>query len=239
MTLPTHLSTQFWQEGYLVLDGFFDSELMDQLNQSILDHFGETPEYFHTSEFLAKSGVEVVPWFPQQVGRDEFNLAANNDRLIEITTALLGEEWQELYCMVMFSRQGSRGQSWHQDCPPEDSTQFNLNRLVYTHDITPEIGGQTVVVPGSHRRGVIPVGDPDASMEGQVVLQPKKGTLVLLHGHTWHRVLPVSGRYRVSTNYRSCPKGVPQNVTDVCVYRNMRYRFSTGEFVEDRVGTPA
>jgi hypothetical protein len=70
-------------------------------------------------------------------------------------------------------------------------------------------------------------GDPVGEFDDQVVLRPKKGTLVLLHGHTWHRVLPITGSYRFSTNYRSAPKDTPDDITDICVYRNMRYRFST------------
>lgn len=229
------LAEQFWEAGYLVLDGFLESAKMDELNECILENLGKAPEYLHSDEFLERSGADVVPWFPQHHGITAFDEVANDPRLLELTTALLGPEWQELYSMVMFSRQGSKGQSWHQDCPPEFPSHFNLNRLVYTHDVTPEIGGQTVVVPGSHRRGVIPIGDPDGVLEGQHVLEPKRGTLVLLHGHTWHRVLPVKGTYRVSTNFRACPQGVPKDVTDVCVYRNMRYRFSTGVFVEDRL----
>jgi ectoine hydroxylase-related dioxygenase (phytanoyl-CoA dioxygenase family) len=137
--------------------------------------------------------------------------------------------------MVMFSGKGTTGQAWHQDCPPDDATVFNLNRLVYTSDISDEIGGQTVVVPGSFRQGILPAGDPLGEFGNQVVLRPKKGTLILLHGHTWHRVLPIQGAYRSSTNYRAAPAGTPDDVTDVCVYRNMRYRFSTSEVVEERV----
>jgi hypothetical protein len=91
-----------------------------------------------------------------------------------------------------------------------------------------------VVVPGSHRRGLLPAGDPRADFNDQLVLRPKAGTLVVLHGHIWHRVLPVHGQYRYSTNYRAVPAGTPANITDVCVYRNMRYRFSTEDVVEER-----
>jgi hypothetical protein len=114
---------------------------------------------------------------------------------------------------------------------------FNLNRLVYTNDITDEIGGQTVVVPGSQRRGSLPAGDPAGDFDEQIVLRPKKGTLVLLHGHTWHRVLPIKGAYRSSINYRAAPAGAPDDVTDVCVYRNMRYQFSTSKVIEERGAT--
>ena len=229
------LAEKFWEEGYLVLDNFFDVELMDKLNGVILVHFGESPEYWHNDEFLSKSKVEVVPWFPQREGIMDFNVIDDNPDLQRLTATIIGEEWQEQYCMIMFSKEKSRGQSWHQDCPPENPNIHNLNRLVYTHDINDEIGGQTVVVPGTHKKGLLPAGDPDVSMEDQVILEPKKGTLVLLHGHTWHRVLPVHGRYRVSTNFRSAPKGTPDDITDVCVYRNMRYRFSTSEVIEERV----
>ena len=31
--------------------------------------------------------------------------------------------------------------------------------------------------------------------------------------------------------------GTPANITDICVYRNMRYRFETNEVVEDRLNS--
>ena len=71
--------------------------------------------------------------------------------------------------------------------------------------------------------------------EGYTLQPTKKGTLVLLHGHCWHSVMPVHGKYRVSTNYRAAPANTPDDVTDVCVYRNMRYRFSTKTVLEDRL----
>ena len=35
----------------------------------------------------------------------------------------------------------------------------------------------------------------------------------------------------------SAPANTPDDVTDVCVYRNMRYRFSTKTVLEDRLAT--
>ena len=207
---------------------------MDDLDGIIRAYYGDSPEFWHNDEFLEKSRTEVVPWFPQNEGVKAFDAIDDNTAFRELTRAVLGDGWQSQYCMVMFSKQGTVGQAWHQDCPPDDPGVFNLNRLVYTSDITDEIGGQTVVVPGSHKGGILPVGDPLGEFAEQVVLRPKKGTLVLLHGHTWHRVLPIKGRYRFSTNYRAAPAGVPEDVTDVCVYRNMRYQFSTSTIVEER-----
>ena len=208
---------------------------MEGLDRLIRVHFGSDPDFAHDDEFLTRAQTDVIPWFPQNEGVEDFDAIDNDPGLAELTSAILGSGWAGQYCMVMWSKQGTSGQAWHQDCPPDSPAVFNLNRLVYTSDITDEIGGQTVVVPGSHRRGLLPVGEPRGDFEEQIVLRPNKGTLVLLHGHTWHRVLPIKGKHRFSINYRAAPEGTPEDVTDVCVYRNMRYRFSTSEIVEDRV----
>lgn len=228
------LASLFWETGYLAVDGFFDNRLMDDLDQLIVEHYGDEPDFAHSEEFLSRSKTEVIPWFPQNDGSSDFDGIGELESLAELTHRILGEDWKALYCMVMFSKQGTVGQAWHQDCSPNASDKFNLNRLVYTRDIDAATGGQIVVVPGSHRRGEIPPGDPLADMEGQVVLEPRKGALLILHGHTWHRVLPVTGNFRFSTNYRAMPSGTPGDITDVCVYRNMRYRFSTESVVEER-----
>ena len=238
MSVTDHeqLASQFWEAGYLYVDGFFESELMDELDQLIVEHYGEAPGFLHTEEFLRKSKTDVVPWFPQNDGVTAFDGIAELESLAGLTRWILGADWKALYCMVMFSKQGTVGQAWHQDCAPDASDKYNLNRLVYTRDIDVATGGQIVVVPGSHRRGELPPGDPWADMEGQVVLEPRKGTLLFVHGHTWHRVLPVTGNIRFSTNYRAMPSGTPEDITDICLYRNMRYCFSTESVVEERAG---
>lgn len=228
------MAEKFWKQGYLHVSGFFDASLMDKFNSMILEHFGMNPEWEHTDEFIKKSGAEIVPWFPMREGVMDFEKIGKLSSFQALTQEILEEGWDDLYCMSMFSKKGSKGQAWHQDCPPENAKQFNLNRLVYTHDITNEIGGQVIVVPGSHKMGEITKGETFGEIEGQVVLTPKKGDLVMLHGHCWHSVKPVVGAYRVSTNFRAMPKDTPEEITDIAVYRNMRYQFSTNEVVVER-----
>lgn len=228
------IAKQFWDEGYVVLEDFFTDELMDLLHERILDHFEGRYDNILNDEFTIKSKCQIVPWFPQREGDHTFDAVEELDEFKRITEAVLLEGWQSQYCMVMFSGMGTTGQAWHQDCPPEKRTLFNLNRLIYTREIVDEIGGQVMVVPRTHLNGALPAGDPNVDFDDQVTLYPKKGTLVLLHGHCWHRVMPVHGKYRVSTNFRAAPKNVPDDVTDICVYRNMRYQFSTNSVVEDR-----
>lgn len=230
-----HAAEEFWKNGYLVIENVFENELMDRLHAHIMDHFAKADSSMLTDEFAKASKCEIVPWFPQRDGGPaDFDEIDQNHLLSELTNAILGPKWNNLYSMVMFSAKGTKGQAWHQDCPPENRSRFNLNRLIYTRDIVPEIGGQVMVVPGTHRDQELPAGNPDDDLSGQVLLQPKKGTLVLLHGHTWHRVLPVTGGHRVSTNYRAGPSEVEADITDICVYRNMRYQFSTQSILESR-----
>lgn len=228
------LATEFWENGYVILESFFDEDLMDEYNNIILNHFGLNPNWEHTDEFISTSGVEVVPWFPYRENKPFFDGVDKHEEFNKMTTALLNENWNNLYCMMMFSKKGSKGQAWHQDSPPEDPSQYNLNRLVYTHDITKETGGEIVILPKSHRQGVLPAGNPHDDLKGQIVYRPKKGTLIFLHGHCFHRVMPVK-RDRISTNFRAVPTGTPEDITDVCVYRNMRYQFSTETIIEERL----
>ncbi len=230
-----HAAETFWDQGYLVLEDFFEHSLMDELHSLIIKHFDHGVESVLNDEFADRSKCEIVPWFPQREGPSAFDKIDQLEVLDSLSAAILGENWVNLYSMVMFSAQGTKGQAWHQDCPPETPERYNLNRLVYTRDITDAIGGQVVLVPRTHRNRELPAGDPDVEFDDQMTLYPKKGTLVLLHGHTWHRVLPVKGAYRVSTNSRAAPANTPADVTDVCVYRNMRYQFSSNRVIEERV----
>lgn len=226
--------TEFWEKGYVIFDKFFPDKLMDEYQQIILDHFRTTRDWEHTTDFITISENEVIPWFPYMEDKPYFDGIDKDETFNEITNVILNNNWENLYCMMMFSEAGSKGQAWHQDCPPENPKRFNLNRLVYSHDITNDTGGEIVIIPEAHKAGVLPVGVPHEDIEGQIVFRPKKGTVIFLHGHCFHRVMPVKAA-RVSSNFRAVPKGVPKDITDICVYRNMRYKFSTAEIVEERI----
>lgn len=232
--LIDELMVRFHQEGYLHLEKFFPEALMDGLHDKIMTHFGMNPEFSHTDEFLEKASVEVIPWFPLNDNVEAFETLGEDSRMNALTNAILGDEWKTLYCMVMYSKAGTVGQAWHQDCLPENASEFNVNRLIYTESITSEVGGQVIVVPGSHRLGRISLGGQHEDIKGQLTLCPQKGDLVLLHGHTWHRITPVTNKARVSTNFRVIPHATPLNITDVCVYRNMLFDFSTNSVLEER-----
>lgn len=227
------IAQEFWENGYVIFDKFFPDDLMDEYNQKILDHFENDPESELNDEFESKSKVQVTPWFPYREDKPYFDEVDKDEQFNKITSAILKDGWENLYCMMMHSKAGTIGQAWHQDCPSDDKTKFNINRLVYTHDITDETGGKIVVFPKTHKLGELTIGDPHEDLEGQIVYKPKKGTVIFLHGHCWHRVTPAK-QDRVSSNFRAVPKGTPEDITDVCVYRNMRYQFSTQQVIQER-----
>lgn len=229
-----NLSTRFKEDGYIYIENFFDGNLMDSYHQKILSHFKKDTEYKHDMAFIEKSDTDVIPWFPQLEGETIFNIVEDDQRLQKITEKILGSGWKSLYSMVMFSNKSSNGQAWHQDCNPENKEIYNLNRLVYTMDINKSTGGELVLIPGSHKKGIIPSDSFGNEIGHEVVIEPSKGSLAILHGHLWHKVLPIHDNIRVSTNYRCIPSGTPDNITDICVYRNMMYRFSDEKILTTR-----
>ena len=110
----TDLKGIFERDGYLVVDDFFDTGLMLSLDQLIRSYFGDNPDFLHNDEFLDKAQTDVIPWFPQNEGVQAFDAIDEDDRLQALSTAILGESWVSQYSMVMFSKQGTSGQAWHQ-----------------------------------------------------------------------------------------------------------------------------
>ena len=67
----------------------------DRLNQVIVDHF-ETPTML------------LERWKFGSQAHTDFDVI-DNARLQRLTAAIIGEEWQEQYCMMMFSKRGRKG----------------------------------------------------------------------------------------------------------------------------------
>ena len=72
---------EFWENGYVIIENFFNDKLMDHLNKVILNHYGMNPNWEHNNEFISKSATEVVPWFPFREGNNDFEIIENDERL--------------------------------------------------------------------------------------------------------------------------------------------------------------
>jgi hypothetical protein len=226
------ISEQFQRDGVVVVEEFLSVDECRMLNDALdVRYQAWQAEGKRIQDVADAFDCDVLAWDPVAEGHPVFLQLAANERLREITAQVLGEGFGTQTSLVMFSVPGGRGQAWHQDCPPEEVGMFHLNRLIYPADATLERGA-IVVVPGSHRMGSIPSGGTQDPIEGEFVLMPKAGTLVLLHGHVYHRVTPnLTDQPRNSINFRALPAGVPEWVTCVGVYRTGRTRFcATPEF---------
>jgi ectoine hydroxylase len=231
----------FDRDGFVVLPDFLDPAMTQALNAEIDAYYepllggtkaieGQRPDNFMQFE------CDVISWDPCIEGNPVFIKQKDNAQLAEVTAACLGEEFSAPSCLVMLATAGGKGQAWHQDCTHEDASRFNLNRLLYTHDMALE-NGAIVVVPGSHRAGKIPPGGNQESIPGEVVLIPTAGTLVLLSGHVYHRVTPNHTQEpRLSINFRAYPAGVTADVCNVAVYRGGTYDFARGEAITADAG---
>lgn len=230
------LRSRFEEHGVLVFEGYLSGERLERLNDAIAGHYNPIVRERFGVDAISEAGAtfecEVLSWDPLTEGSDAFAALHADDSLDELTTAVLGEGYTAPRSLVMWSVGGGKGQAWHQDCPSDDPASYNINRLFYMQDTAVE-DGAIVVVPGSHRMGRIPRGGSQDPIDGEVVLTPKAGTLVLLHGHVYHRVTPnVSKRPRVSVNFRAYPAGVSADVNRIGVYRNGAYDFKAGTKVD-------
>lgn len=223
---------EFEESGYLLIEDFLTSEECRRLKDALDAKYAEWRDEARQVHALGDAfACDVLAWDPVLEGHPVFTDFASHAGLAEITRVVLGDDFGTQTSLVMFSIPGGRGQAWHQDCPPEETGLFNLNRLLYPEDATLERGA-IVIVPGSHRFGPIPPGEHQESLDGELVLTPRAGTLILLHGHVYHRVTPnLTDLPRNSVNFRALPPGVPDWVTCIAVYRDGRARFcKTPEF---------
>ena len=121
---------------------------------------------------------------------------------------------------------GGCGQAWHQDSWSSAPNLFILNRIVFTRNYTPE-HGQLLVVPGSHRYGDLPTGDPYESLPNQVAFTLSANTAVFLHSRTYHCVTKnATNEPRIQFNRRVVPNGVPADLTSRARFRNGTWDFS-------------
>jgi hypothetical protein len=223
----TELRQRFDRDGVVVMPRFLSEPQMVPLRRELDAHYAPLAARAATSHngagILAPFECDVMVWAPLKDRNAAFLALNEMPELDEVTEALLGPGYHaNPQGLVMYSVGGGRGQAWHQDCPPggPENKDFNLNRLIYTDDVS-LADGAIVFVPGSHRFGRIPSGGHQEPIEGEVTLEPRAGTVVYLHGHVYHRVTPnLNQKPRTSINLRAYPAGTDADVNCIGVYRN-------------------
>ena len=219
--------------GYCVLDEVFTVDEMDALADWI-----DAYQIRHEAEIRAKGGTEGI----SRAGEISFTafLAEHNERIadfcrrhefIEITTQLLGPDVDLYWNQSVFKQpEGTREFPWHQDdgyTPVEPSPYLTLWLAV--NDATPE-NGCISVLPGSHKRGLVPHeqtpiglscysnGEPDQGIR----VPPRAGSIACFWSLLFHKSGP-----NASTGVR---KGYVIQYS-VAGLKNLR----TGEILTDRI----
>lgn len=220
------IAAAFATNGVVVLPGQFSPAELAPIRLAI-ETWSNSPAAdppVRTTEF-ERHQTNGVGWLPVAEGRVEFAALRGHAHLTAVTTAAIGADASDNICLVMLSRSG-QGQAWHQDTASVAPGQFLINRLIYPWDVDAR-AGSVIVVPGSHRTGTIPPGDPHGHIPGEVALAPAAGTLVLLHSRCWHRVTRnESAGPRISVNFRCQPFGAETDLGRYGVYRTGTYDFA-------------
>ncbi|NKB68140.1 MAG: hypothetical protein GKR89_13845 [Candidatus Latescibacteria bacterium] len=220
------IAADFTHYGLVAIQGLLPAAAVQQADQfadELLTQLDERPwaagqDYCRRFDIWTKvfSGLE-----------DEVILALfNNDPVEAITEALAGAD-ATAGGFGSWVTPRDCGQAWHQDSWSDDPALFILNRIAFTRDYTPQ-QGQLLVVPGSHRQGDLPAGQPYESLPGQVALTPRANTVVFLHTRTFHCVgKNQTDAPRIQFNRRAVPRGVPADLTARARFRNGTWDFKT------------
>ena len=225
----TELTSTFERDGAIVLPGFFSVDELRAVNAQ-LDAYAQQPAMSRTSVFQEKTYTDTQTWHPVEDGVASLTELMNHPRLLDVTEAILGAGYQPQGSLVMLTRQG-KAQAWHQDTASSNPSEFIVNRLIYPRDTSRAAGG-LVFVPGSHRMGEIPRGGPQDPIPGERLIEPRAGTLALVHSRCFHRVTPnQTTDPRFSINFRVRPANAPDDLTRVGVYRTAKWDFKKAEQV--------
>ena len=233
------LKKLFDEQGYIVMEEFFSDEeladilpIMEEYEARVLNDKQYESDYLdsHFPEEFKQFETRAVNFGYESSQKPAFIELGNNDRMNQLTEAIVGKGYRNQAILVMLSTHGN-GQGWHRDCEDENPNYYTINRLIYSKDIDPKAGA-LYVVPGSHKLDSFPSGGMHDFIEGEVRIAPKKGTLVLVHSSTFHRVNKnETDNPRASINYRVLPEGAPSDLGSVGVYRAGNWDFDKQKMV--------
>ena len=203
---------QSWEhDGFAIVPGFVDDSPLRAMIERVTEmaaraHAAESlgDSYVIWEKALKKSAPSPVEKLSKifRVHRNEavFRSFCEDDRLLDLVAALLGEDLDCFLSQFIFKHPGALGQPWHQDA------------FYFPFDRGPQVGawlavsratlrnGPLWVLPGSHKEPVHPtepdsrehanyayveITDHDMSDAVPVLMAP--GDLLLFHSHLMHK----------------------------------------------------
>ena len=176
------------QDGYLVLDNFMGTELLERVRSRVEELFLEEGSRAG-SEFKQEPQSRRLA---NLVNKGEiFERVIAMPEIVERVGHVLGPEFKLSSLNV---RSADPHSDWvqplHTDMGaiPDEKGYWVANTVWMLDDFTNE-NGATRAVPGSHRWGKLPqqaLENPSAPHRDEVLVTGKAGTVVVMNAHLWH-----------------------------------------------------
>lgn len=164
--------SRFHEDGFLVLRGVLDPDLVRQLHDKAMSNFRElenlllaqqdTPEGKQMKDVMG-IGIkncykEIVQRhaqrfeMPYKMDDDAFAITLRTEKIMSVVRGILGEDCNVINKSLVVSTPGAADQAWHSDGPHVSATQnlpcHCLNVFVPLVDVT-DLNGPTQFRPGS------------------------------------------------------------------------------------------
>jgi ectoine hydroxylase-related dioxygenase (phytanoyl-CoA dioxygenase family) len=182
---------QFVRDGFLVRKQAVSSEQVQKLRDAV-DEVAERERNFASSwGVFLRQLLDKHPAFLEML---------TFEPTLSVARALLGPsvQFRNFTARISYPEASTPQETtWHfhqrlipDPIPPFFSRPQTIDCLLYL-DPANEANGPLCVIPGSHQWMERDLSDGiTEDWEGQIVLQPEAGDIVMVHGATWHRAMP-------------------------------------------------
>lgn len=195
----------FDKQGYILIEDALSAAEVQQYVDVIDSLAHDDPKYTSGETYAIENIVERHPTLAALI---------DHPRHVGFAYDLYGELLKLHQTQVFLRPPGmKRYNLWHPDgaralpygvFSPELPLQIKIG--YWLTDLPHAKMGNLVVLPGSHRQQYMDAYDTHESVEGEHILQVKKGTMTIMHSSIWHRVEPNEfdvTRYNIFIAY--CP----------------------------------
>jgi ectoine hydroxylase-related dioxygenase (phytanoyl-CoA dioxygenase family) len=218
-SITTADKRQLDEQGYLVIENFFDAHFREKLSKRLEQLYAEEGESAG-SEFRQEPGSRRLANLVNKDGDDRlFQHMISHPKLLPYVAHILGAGDFKLSSLNARSttpgKSDQTGQPLHADTAavPDEKGNWVCNVMWLVDEYTAE-NGPLRLVPASHLKRKLPadeMDDPKAPHHDEVHLIGKPGTIFIINAHCWHGGMPnFSPKHRTSVHTFFCRRDKPQ-----------------------------